>query len=147
MKTLYRQILKVVLVIFIMGIIGCAAGPAYQKVEKIPENSSVVYIYRPGFAGWPEVNPNLYTDKGKTFLTKIYSVGYFPYIVKPGEVDFSAARETESTVTLDVKPRQIYYIKVTIGRGIFVERPHLTIVPPDVGAREIKRCKLITKEN
>ena len=77
MKTLYRQILKVVLVIFIMGIIGCAAGPAYQKVEKIPENSSVVYIYRPGFAGWPEVNPNLYTDKGKTFLTKIYCGGLF----------------------------------------------------------------------
>ena len=55
MKTLYRPILKVVLVIFIMGTIGCTAGPAYQKVEKIPENSSVVYIYRPGFAGWPEV--------------------------------------------------------------------------------------------
>jgi hypothetical protein len=148
MKTSHRQIFLVAFIIFMLGLTGCATlGPVYQKVENIPENSSVVYIYRPsGFVGGG-VAPNLYTDKGKTYLVKIYPGGYFPYFAKPGEVDFSAATEAESSVTLDIKPGQIYYVKLTIGIGFFVGRPHLIIVPPEVGEKEIAECKLIPKEN
>lgn len=148
MKALYRQILIVSFIIFILGISGCATlGPVYQKVDQVPENSGVVYIYRPsGFVGGG-VAPTLYTDKGKTPIVKIYPGGYFPYFAKPGEVDFSAATEAESSVTLDIKPGQAYYVKLTIGIGFFVGRPHLIIVSPEVGEKEITECKLIPKEN
>ncbi len=148
MKTSFRKILIAAFIIFVFSLTGCATlGPVYQKVEKIPENTGVVYIYRPsGFVGGG-VAPSLYTDKGKTYLAKIYPGGYFPYFAKPGEVDLSAATEAESSVTLDIKPGQIYYVKLTIGIGFFVGRPHLTIVSPDIGEKEIVECKLIPKES
>ena len=148
MKKSYRKLLVIAFIIFVFSITGCATlGPVYQKIEKIPENSGLVYIYRsPGFVGGG-VTPNLYTDKGKTYLVKIYPGGYFPYFAKPGEVEFSAATEAESSVTLDIKPGQVYYVKLSIGIGFFVGRPHLTVVTPEVGEKEIAECKLIPKES
>jgi hypothetical protein len=147
MKISHRQVVALILIAFLLGLTGCATlGPVYQKVEKVPENSGVVNIYRPsGFMGGG-IAPNLYTDKGKTYLVKVYPGGYFTYFAKPGEVDFSAATEAESSVTLDIEPGKIYYVKLTIGMGFFVGRPHLIIVPPEVGEKEIEDCKLIPKD-
>ncbi len=148
MNSAIRKIFLVALFILTLSLTGCATlGPVYQKVDKIPENSGLVYIYRPGAFLGGGVSPNLYTDKGKTYLTKIYQGGYFPYFAKPGEVDFSAATESESSVTLDIAPGKIYYVKLTIGIGFFVGRPHLMVVAPEIAEKEIADCKLIPKEN
>jgi len=148
METSYRKFFLVAFVIFSLGLTGCATlGPVYQKVEKIPENTGVVNVYRPSSFAGGGVSPTLYTDKGKTPLSKIYQGGYFTYFAKPGEVDFSAATETESSVTLDIKSGQVYYVKLTIGIGILVGRPHLTVVSPEIGEKEIAECKLIPREN
>jgi hypothetical protein len=147
MKRSHGQIFLVMFIVFLFGFTGCATlGPVYQKVDKIPEDSGVVNIYRPSGLLGGGVAPSLYTDKGKTYLVKVYPGGYFTYFAKPGEVDFSAATEAESSVTLDIAPGQVYYVKLTIGMGFFVGRPHLIIVPPEVGEKEIEECKLIPKD-
>lgn len=142
-----KRFLLIAVVILVSCLSGCATlGPAYQKVDKIPDNAGLVYVYRPPAFIGGGVSPNLYTDNGKIFITKIYQGGYYPYFAKPGEVEFSAATESESSITLNVAPGQTYYIKLTIGIGILVGRPHLMIVPADVAEREIQECKLIPKE-
>ena len=148
MKKMYRKIILFAFVIFTLGLTGCATlGPVYQKVEKIPDNSGVIHVYRPSAFAGGGIRPTLYTNKGKTSLATIHPGGYFTYFAKPGEVDLSAATETESSITLDIKPGQVYYVKLTIGIGLLVGRPHLTIISPEIAEKEISECKLIPKEN
>ena len=143
------KIRKYFVVLLTFLFIGCAInGPVYQKVNKIPENSGVVYIYRPShFRPGEGLAPNLYRSKGTKYLTKIYNGGYFPYFVEPGEIDFSVATETESSVTLNIAPGKIYYIKLTMGMGVWVLRPHLIVVDPETAEKEIAECKLIPKQD
>ncbi len=137
------------LIVFLLGISllpSCAPtlGPAFQKADKIQEDIGLVYIYRPskGFGGGisPDVKAN------GVVITTLYNGGYYPYFAKPGEIEFFAKTESTSSVTLDVKAGQVYYIKGTIGIGFFVGRPHLTVESPEVGEKEIAECKLIPEK-
>ena len=121
---------------------GCATlGPVYQKVEKMPEGTGVVYIYRPHSVIGAAVTYDV--KVGETVVTTLHNGGYYPYFAKPGEVEFRAKTESESAVTLDVKAGQPYYIKGTVGVGFFVGRPHLMVVPAEAAQKEIAKCKLI----
>jgi hypothetical protein len=121
---------------------GCATlGPQFQKVETIPEGVGLVYIYRPDSFFGAGVAYDV--KVGDTVVTELPNGGYFSYFSQPGEVEFWAKTESKSAVTLDVKANQIYYIKGTIGVGFFVGRPHLMIVTPEVGEKEISECKSI----
>jgi hypothetical protein len=62
-------------------------------------------------------------------------------VVPPG--DFA---ESRSSVTLDVKTGQTYYIKGEVGVGFFVGRPHLMVVSPEITEKEIADCKLILEK-
>ncbi len=77
-------------------------------------------------------------------LERLFSKGQ--YYAKPGEIEFTAKTESASSVTLDVKADQTHYIKGTVGIGLFVARPHLVVVPPEVGEKEIAGCKLIPEK-
>lgn len=121
---------------------GCATlGPIYQKVDTIQEGKALVYIYRPSSFIGGGISYNV--KVGETVIATLYSGGYYPYLAKPGETEFWAQTESKSSVTLDIKPGQTYYIKGTVGVGFFVGRPRLIVVSSDVGAREIAECKLI----
>ena len=136
---------RVLIAILITGVLwgsGCATlGPVYTKVDKVPEDTGLVYIYRPSsFIGGGVA----YDVKvGETVVTTLHSGGYYPYFSKPGEVEFWAKTESRSAVTVDVKTGKVYYLKGTVGVGFFVGRPHLMVVPEDVGEKEISECKLI----
>ncbi|MBI5058086.1 MAG: DUF2846 domain-containing protein [Nitrospirae bacterium] len=123
----------------------CASlGPVYQKVEMVPDNVGLVYIYRPsGFVGG---GVSYDIKVGETPITTLYSGGYYPYFSNPGEVEFWAQTESKSSVTLDIKAGQTYYIKGTVGVGIFVGRPHLMVMSPETAEKEIVECKLIPEE-
>ena len=83
---------------------------------------------------------------GEIPVTTLYNGGYYLYFPKPGEVEFWAKTESKSSVTLDIKPSQTYYIKGTVGVGLLVGRPHLMVVAPDVAEQEITKCKLIPEK-
>ena len=79
-------------------------------------------------------------------VTTLRNGGYYPYIRDPGEVEIWGKTESKSSVTLDLKPGDVKYVKGTVGVGFLVGRPSLTVVNNDVGAAEIKECKLLTTE-
>jgi len=121
---------------------GCATlGPAFQKTETIPDGVGLVYIYRPDSFFGAAVAYDV--KVGETVITELPNGGYFAYFSNPGEVEFWAKTESKSAVTLDIKQNQIYYIKGTIGVGFLVGRPHLMVVTPEVGEKEISECKMI----
>ena len=122
---------------------GCITtlGPVYSKVDKIPENAGLVYFYRPSafFSGGLSYD----VKTGETVITTLKNGGYYPYFSAPGEKEFWAKTESKSSVTLDVKAGQTYYIKGEVGVGILVARPHLMVVAPEIAEKEIVNCNLI----
>lgn len=144
MKTRKFVSSKLTLMLLLLGLFllsSCAAGPKFTKVDTIPEDKGVVYIYRPaspiGMAVVYQVIAN------STVIMPLQNGGYYAYFAKPGENEFQAATESISSVTLDVKPGQTYYIKGTLGVGFAVGRPRLAIVTADVGEKEIADCKCL----
>jgi len=121
---------------------GCATkGPAFTKVENIPPNKGLIYIYRPSAFGGAAVKYTVHVkDKATKRLT---NGGYFPYFADVGENEVWAKTEAKSSVTLDVKAGQTYYVKGGVRMGFAVGRPDLAIVPESVGAAEVAECKLI----
>ena len=121
---------------------GCATlGSAYTPDSNAPKDKGTVYVYRPKAFGGGGIS---YTVSANgTEVSSLPSGGYFVYYAAPGETEFSAKTEAKTSVTLDVKPGQTYYVQGTIGMGVFVGHPHLTLVGNDVGAKEIVSCKLV----
>jgi hypothetical protein len=123
-----------------LSLLGCATGPAFTKIEKIPEDTGLVYIYRPGSAFGAAVSYDVKANGNP--ITHLTPGGYYAYLAKPGEIEFSAKTESTSSLTLDVKAGQTYYIKGTVGVGIIVGRPRLALVTAEIGEKEIVKCKL-----
>lgn len=124
---------------------GCASlGPAYQIVEAIPPEKGLVYIYRPSSFVGGGVSYDV--KVGENPIITLYNGGYYPYFSAPGEVEFWAKTESKSAVTLDVKAGETYFVKGTVGVGLLVGRPHLTVVDNGIGAVEIAGCKLIPEK-
>lgn len=140
-----RRLCFVSLLIGILMLTGCASlGPPYQKVEQIPENKGLIYIYRTGSIVGGAVSPDV--KVGDIVVTTLYKGGYYPYFADPGEVELWAKTESRSAVTLDVKAGEVYYVKGSIGVGFIVGRPHLMVVTREVGEKEIADCKLIPEK-
>jgi len=136
-----RSLVLLLLLIGLFLLSSCASGPAFKKVETIPENMGLVYIYRPGKAMGAAVS---YQVKANGVpIIRLNPGGYYAYLAKPGEIEFSAKTESTSSITIDVKPGETYYLKGTIGIGFFVGRPHLVVVTPEVGEQEVVKCKLL----
>ena len=137
-RLLYMSIVSLIFVV----LTGC--GPSltqvYTKVEGVPSNKALVYIYRTSGLGG-----GIYYDvkaNGKV-VTTLYSGGYFPYVTDPGEIEFTAKTEASDSVTLNAISNQTYYLKGSVGVGFIVGHPHLTIVPAEEAEKEIVDCKLL----
>jgi hypothetical protein len=144
-KSLIRNAIVVGSLLLLTLLSGCAnLGPVYTKVDMVPPNKGLVYIYRPGSFVGGGISYDV--KVGDAPVTTLYNGGYFPYFSNPGEVEFWAKTETKSAVTLDVKAGETYFIKGTIGVGFLMGRPHLLVVPNDLGAKEIADCKLIPEK-
>lgn len=117
---------------------GCAVqGEPYQRMS-VPTQKGVIYVYRlPGFVG-AAVTPNVTCGSVENGLGP---GGYHPYVEDPGVITCSAHTEATSTVDVEVKSGQEYYVKEEIGMGFFIGRPHLSVVDPDFGHSEIQQCK------
>jgi hypothetical protein len=142
MKSFWRTSLNYLLLSSFLLITGCASlGPVYSKVDKIPDNGGLVYLYRPSafFGG----GMSYHVKTGDRIITTLYNGGYYPYFSAAGEKEFWAETESKSSVTLDVKPGETYYIKGELGVGLLVHRPHLMPVDPGIAEKEIVDCKLI----
>lgn len=140
-----RLLSLAVLFAALLSFTGCASlGPAYKKVESIPEGKGLVYFYRPSSIIGAGVSYDIRV--GESPIVTLYSGGYYPYFANPGETEFWAKTESKSSVTLDVKAGDVQYVKGTVGVGIIVGRPHLTVMPAATAETEITDCKLIPEK-
>lgn len=141
--SIWRSSLKCLLLTLSLLVSGCITtlGPVYSKVDQIPDNVGLIYFYRPAalFSGGLSYD----IKSGETVITTLKNGGYFPYFAVPGEKEFWAKTEVKSSVTLDVKAGQTYYVKGEVGVGILIARPHLMVVAPEIAEREIAHCYLI----
>jgi hypothetical protein len=145
MKHIWRKGISYLFLLLLLVTTGCASlGPIYSKVDKIPDNAGLVYFYRPSSFIGGGVSYDI--KDGDTVVTTLYNGGYYPHFSAPGEKEFWARTESKSSITLDVKSGQTYYVKGGVGVGFFVGRPHLMVVDPAVAEKEIGECKLIVEK-
>ena len=135
-----RVRMTVTAVVALILVAGCASGAKFQKVETIPSGKSVIYIYRPSALGAAIAYDVKHKDR-VVVTTKAH--GYYPYVTDPGEVELFAQTESRASVTLDVKPNEVYYVKATISMGFLVGRPRLQIVSATEAEKDIADCKLL----
>lgn len=123
---------------------GCATlGTKFVPDNQVPPDRGAVYLYRTsamGAAIAPTVTAN------KVPLLGLPPGGYFVYRASPGELTLEQHTEATTSVTLDVKAGEVYYVKGSVGMGFFVGHPHLVVVGKEDGEREIRECKLIPGE-
>lgn len=121
---------------------GCATtGPEFEPASAVPPDRALVYVYRE--AGFVGGGVSYMVRANDVEIATLPAGGYFVYHASPGEIEFSAKTEARTSVTIDAEAGKTYYIKGTVGVGVFVGHPHLVVVPNDVGAKEIAACKLV----
>ncbi len=124
-------------------------GPSFQQAGTIPADKTMVYIYRPGGLTGGLGMPFGLKANGKTLITLVQG-GYYAYLTEPGNIEFTTfevgfmAPSSVSSITVDAKAQQAYYLKGAHGKGLG-GRASLQLVSPEVGAGEIANCKLITQ--
>jgi hypothetical protein len=130
---------------FVLALVmaGCAttSGQRFEQEKTTPADKAVIYVYREAGLVGAAVAYTVRVNGAE--VAKLPAGGYFPYYATPGEVEFSAQTEAKTSVTIDAKAGQSYYIKGTIGVGVFVGHPHLVVVPNEIGAHEIIACALV----
>jgi len=118
---------------------GCASGPVFQA-PVLPADKAVIFIYRPSAFGFAKAYD---VKRGDETIVTVKSHGYFPYLTDPGTVTLSATTETTDSVTLDVKPSQVYFVKAGMKVGFWVNRPTLAVVSATEADPELAHCKLL----
>lgn len=135
-----------VAILTVLLLCACAAtGPKFQAESAPPQDRATVYVYRD--AGFVGGGVTYMVSANGVEIARLPAGGYFVYHAPPGEVEFSAQTEAKTSVTLDARAGETYYVKGTIGVGFFVGHPHLTVVSNEVGAREVAACSLVEGAN
>jgi hypothetical protein len=123
---------------------GCATlGAPFAADTQVPADRADVYVYRTSAMG-AAIAPTVYANEVP--LLTLPPSGYFVYRALPGELTLEQHTEATTSVTLDVKAGETYYVKGSVGMGFFVGHPHLVIVPKEEGENEVRSCKLIPGE-
>ena len=133
-----RHLTLVAAVAFVLA--GCAKGAPFQPLETLSQDKAVIYIYRPSAFGFAV---DYDVKRGDAVIVTMKSHGYYPYVTDPGVVELSATTETTDSVTLDVKPAQVYYVKAGMAVGFWVDRPRLTVVSREEAEKDLAKCKLL----
>ena len=119
-----------------------AQGSSFQLGETIPSGKAVVYIYRPR-TRLGKIPFNVKAND--RVLATLAPSGYYAYIIEPGQIEFTAFDTgSSSSVTVDAKAGQVYYLKGANGK--WGGSVHLESVSSEAGANEIISCKLVTTQ-
>ena len=126
-----------------------ALGSSFQPTAKIPADKAVVYIYRPTGSGAGGAAIPFDVKANGKIVTTLVQGGYCVYVTEPGAIEFTAfdtgfmAPTSTSSITVDAKAGQAYYLKGAHGKGLG-GRAHLESASPEVAANEIANCKVTT---
>lgn len=134
-------------------ITGCASvqGPAFVKIENIPEKKALIYIYKTytkiGSAAKFRIKAN------DEIITTIPNRGYYPYMASPGKITFSSwlvpgpgtyiaalLEPWYEHMSINVEAGKTYYLKFEMRA---YGKPTLTRVQEALGKKEIIETQLL----
>jgi hypothetical protein len=115
-----------------------ATGSSFQQTGTLPVGKAVVYIYHSGGS-----NHRFFLQVNGKDVTSLRKGQCYTYVAEPGQIEITAKTMGSSSITLDVKTGQAYYLKGSVPPG-FSPTPSLVLVSPDAGAQEMSGCKLIS---
>ncbi|MGE8723363.1 DUF2846 domain-containing protein [Leptospira terpstrae] len=115
-------------------------GNTFSPILKTESDKGLVYIYR----------PNLLTGSAISFIIKangnpiieLNNGSYKPFLFNPGEVTFEAETLGATSITMDIKEGEVYFLKGNVLLGPIIGKPFLTLVPNEIGEKEINNCIL-----
>jgi hypothetical protein len=121
---------------------GCASGPGFDSMHAaepaLTANEGRFYFYRPGGLEGCAVQPAIKIDEVK--VGDAVPGGYF-YVDEPaGTYKISATTETEESVQSSLTPGQSRYIRFDPSFGVLIGHMNPTIVDPEQGSIEIRKC-------
>lgn len=121
---------------------GCGAkGEKFQSFKNPDNGKSLIYIYRPSSFVGSGVFYDIHTSTNNNqdnVIGTLRNGGYIETEIEPGEVEVWGKTESKSSVTLDAQANNMYCVKGTVGIGLLVGRPHLSIVSNETCALEIQ---------
>jgi len=127
--------------------VGCASGPTHAQLEDqippIPRGKGRIFIYRTsafGFAVQPPVRLN------GTSVGKSVPSGFFFVDRSPGSYEVRCTTEAPEKVTFTLSAGESVYIKTTVTWGMWVGHVNPTLVDPEVGKKDLKRCSYTGEE-
>lgn len=138
----FRILIKLGLLVTFTILTGCAAtGPAFQKINYIPNDKGIVYVYRPNSLIGSAVRYDVYANND--LVCHLIRGGYCLYYAKPGEVEFWGKTESKGSITIDVKSGKEHYVKGSLSFGLLVGRPNFSLVEEQEAMKDINDCKLL----
>jgi hypothetical protein len=129
---------KSAVVILAVLLAGCAVqGPDYENTPASPAKSAI-YLYRPyhSFAGG--ASPVVNCGDGAVGLGP---GGFHRFTLDPGPVHCSVHTEVTTSIDVDAKAGQTYYIRESLWIGFIVPHVHLDPENPEEASAEIQECK------
>ena len=124
-----RTVLKLVLVALAALLAGCAAtGPKYSEAQanfpRLAAGEARVFFYRDSMMG-AALTPDVRVD-GRT-VGPLQSGSFFFVDLPAGRHTASASTEVDANVDFSAQEGDTVYISLSIGMGLVVGRPHLTV--------------------
>jgi hypothetical protein len=130
--------------ILVLSAIGCATvveQPVRQYAQP-SDSDAVVYFFRSHQVFGVLSVFNIYEGEKKIGALKDSS--YFFHRATPGTHTYRATQWGETTITVDLKANNVYYIKAypspSSGKALMLE------IPSDEGAREVQQYTYVTSD-
>jgi hypothetical protein len=123
-------------------------GDPFKKIDTIPANKAVIYLYRP-FADMPSIyNERIGVTMNGREIVSLPSAGYYPYMVDAGGVTLTTKFGIASTdaVTIDARAGQSYFIRINLRSGAIRPSAIITIVRSEVGEKQIGALNIVQDE-
>ena len=146
--SIFRTLFRFFVFLAVTFVTGCATGPKFAVVDKVPDGKALIYLYRMFNVGGVASTHAIFANG--ELITALDNASYYPYIVSPGKVIFSSRSESPSALinlvnskdhllTINAVSGQTYYAEFHIGD---TWGPKLILVPQDVGANRLQKCHL-----
>jgi hypothetical protein len=110
------------------------------KNMSAPKDKALVYLYRnESMGGAVKMTVNV---DGR-FAGQTASKTYFMWLLTPGKHEFASITENTSTLNLDAKAGETYYIWQEVKMGAWAARSNLQLVDKAKGKNGVEESKLI----
>jgi hypothetical protein len=103
-----------------------AQGAAPEsRVGPTPQDKGQIVFFRPWKYAGAAVGFSIHEgDKG---VVKLGNNSYETVLIDPGTHVFTTESEAKDSLTLEIDAGETYYVEQTLGMGVILYRPHLTL--------------------